>query len=220
MAVFFDLDGTILGTSEKKITILNRCAKDVGAPLITREQYYDVFNRLIQRGKLDTRRPIFEALLKDKKLADALAKRYQHRSLEKTFVYPDARDVLPALPGKKGLVTNGPRLSQRMKIEQFGLSPYFDVIVISGEVGVAKPNPQIFHLALQALNSSPAESYYVGDVEQLDIMGAKNAGLTSILIRRDGAPPTVKPDYEIAPPTVKPDYEIHDLRELYKLVHK
>jgi HAD superfamily hydrolase (TIGR01549 family) len=200
MAVLFDLDGTILGTSETKITILNRCAKDVGAPAITREQYYDVFDRLIQRGKLDTRRPIFETLLNDKKLAE---------KLEKTFVYPDARDVLQALPGKKGLVTNGPRLSQRMKIERFGLSPYFDVIVISGEVGVAKPNPQIFHLALRSLDSSPAESFYVGDVEKLDIMGAKNAGLTSILIRRDGAPPTVKPDYEI-----------QDLRELYTLVHK
>ena len=145
MAVLFDLDGTILGTSEKKIAILNSCAKDVGAPAITREKYYEVFDRLIQRGKLDTRTPIFETLLKDKKLAEKLSKQYQHRALEKTFVYPDAMDILQTLPGKKGLVTNGPRLSQRMKIETFGLSKYFDVIVISGEVGVAKPNPQIFH---------------------------------------------------------------------------
>jgi HAD superfamily hydrolase (TIGR01549 family) len=209
MTVLFDLDGTILGTSEKKITILNRCAKDVGAPAITRETYYAVFNRLIQRGKLDTRKLVFETLLKDKKLAEKLSKQYQHRSLEKTFVYPDARDVLQALPGKKGLVTNGPRLSQRMKIEAFGLSQYFDVIVISGEVGVAKPNPQIFHLALRSLDARAAESFYVGDVEQLDVLGAKNAGLTSILIRRNGAPPTVQPDYEI-----------QDLRELYTLVHE
>ena len=156
-----------------------------------------------------TRRPIFEELLRDRDLAEKLSERYQSLSLEKTLIYPDAEEVLQNLPGKKGLVTNGPRLDQWQKIEKFGLSRYFDTIVISGEVGVAKPNPQIFYRALSSINSSPAESFYVGDVEKLDVIGAKNAGLTSILIRRDGSPPKVKPDYEI-----------RDLRELYELVQE
>jgi putative hydrolase of the HAD superfamily len=209
MAVLFDLDETILGTSEKRIEILNRCAKEVGAPEIKRSEYFKIFDRLIQRGRIDTRRPIFEELLHDKDLAEKLTKRYQSLSIEKTFFYPDAKEVLQNLPGKKGLVTNGPRLVQREKIEKFDLSKYFDVIVISGEVGVAKPDPRIFHCALSSIGSSPAESFYVGDVEKLDIIGAKNAGLTSILIRRDGAPPKVKPDYEI-----------RDMRELYELVQE
>lgn len=209
MAVLFDLDGTILGTSEKKVKILNRCAKEVGAPKIKRSEYFKIFDRLIQRGKIDTRRPIFEELLHDKDLAEKLSERYQSLSLEKTFFYPDAEEALRNLSGKKGLVTNGPRLVQWEKIEKFGLSEYFDVIVVSGEVGVAKPNPQIFHRALSSIGSGPAESFYVGDVEKLDIIGAKNAGLTSILIRRGDTPPKVKPDYEI-----------HDMRELYELVHE
>ncbi|KUO39506.1 MAG: hypothetical protein AVW06_03780 [Hadesarchaea archaeon DG-33-1] len=209
MAVLFDLDGTILDTSEKKIEILNKCAKEVGAPEIKRSEYFKIFNKLIQRGKIDTKRPIFEELLQDKDLAEKLSERYQSLSLEKTFFYPDAKEVLQNLPGKKGLVTNGPRLSQWEKIEKFGLPKYFDVIVISGEVGVAKPNPQIFHIALSSIDSNPMESFYVGNYSEQDVIGAKNAGLKSILIRRDDTPPKVKPDYEI-----------RDMRELYELVHE
>ena len=129
MAILFDLDGTILGTSEKKIDILNRCARELGAPEIGKDEYSEVFDRYIQMGKIDTRKPIFEELLGDGDLAEELSETYRIRSLEKTFVYPDAEEVLRNLPGKKGLVTNGPRLDQWEKIERFDLSKYFDCLL-------------------------------------------------------------------------------------------
>lgn len=207
MTVLFDLDGTVVGTSEKKSEILNRCAREVGISEIEIDEYYRIFDRVIHRGKIDTRGPIFEELLHDKDLAEKLSERYRSLSLEKTFFYSDAKEVLQNLHRKKGLVTNGPRLTQWEKIEKFDLSKYFDVIVISGEVGVAKPNPEIFYCALSSVGSSSRRSFYVGDNSELDVIGARNAGLISILVRRDNNRPRVKPDYEI-----------RDLKELYGII--
>lgn len=70
-------------------------------------------------------------------------------------------------------------------LEQHGLTGFFDTIVISGEVGVKKPDPRIFSFALGELD--PAEVAYVGDTQE-DMQAARAAGLIPVLIRRDDVP--------------------------------
>lgn len=207
MAALFDLDGTILGTYKEKNEIRNESARKLGISRIGKEEYYEAFREVVQGKKVDTRVPIFEKILGDRELAEDLAKEYKKRALENAFIHPDAEEVLRDLPVEKGLVTNGPRLVQRGKVREFDLERYFDSIVISGEVGESKPEPEIFSLALESLGSSPDESFYVGNVAGLDVVGAKNAGLTSVLINRGGDPSSSEPDYEIK-----------NLRELYDIV--
>ena len=49
-------------------------------------------------------------------------------------------------------------------------------------VGVEKPDARIFHLALEACNAAAAEAIYVGDIYEVDVRGARNAGLTPVLL--------------------------------------
>jgi putative hydrolase of the HAD superfamily len=66
--------------------------------------------------------------------------------------------------------------------KRLGLAKFFDVIIDSQVVGVEKPNPKIFQLALDALNVAPAEAMYAGDIYAIDMLGARAAGIAGKLI--------------------------------------
>ena len=66
--------------------------------------------------------------------------------------------------------------------KDFGLAPFFDTIVDSHLVGVAKPDPRIFRIALQRLGVSPEEACYAGDIYSIDMVGARAAGIEAALI--------------------------------------
>ena len=85
---------------------------------------------------------------------------------------------------KLGLITNGPSEIQRAKIVQFDLARWFNVIVVSEEFGVAKPDPAIFLHAANALGSDPADCVMIGDNPEADIRGAQAAGMRSVWIQR------------------------------------
>jgi putative hydrolase of the HAD superfamily len=87
---------------------------------------------------------------------------------------------------KFGVITNGVGEPQRAKLEAIGLAERFPLIVASGEVGVAKPDPAIFVLACERLGVEPAEAAHVGDRLDLDAHGAAAAGLRGIWLARPG----------------------------------
>ena len=68
-------------------------------------------------------------------------------------------------------------------LNTLGLTPHFDSVVISAEVGIKKPDPRIFDSALEQTRMKPEEVIYVGDTED-DIIAARAAGLVPILIQR------------------------------------
>lgn len=84
-----------------------------------------------------------------------------------------------------GLVTNGSRDIQYGKIDLLSLRSYFDTIVISGEVGISKPDPEIYRLALERLGSSAEQTLFIGDHPVNDIWGAARAGINSIWLKRN-----------------------------------
>jgi putative hydrolase of the HAD superfamily len=61
---------------------------------------------------------------------------------------------------------------------RYGLAEYFDVIIDSHVVGVAKPDPRIFHIALERMRMSPGEALFAGDLYSIDMVGALAAGLS------------------------------------------
>jgi putative hydrolase of the HAD superfamily len=129
--------------------------------------------------------------------------RYRVNSYATLQLYPEARSVLLALRqhARLGLITNGPAHSQRPKIEQFGLADVMDVIIVSEEVHCAKPDPAIFHLALERLDVAPQQTLYVGDSLRNDLMGAHAAGIDFIWMnphRRDLPPDLPPPQARIA----------------------
>lgn len=63
-----------------------------------------------------------------------------------------------------------------------GIAGYFTAIIDSHVVGVEKPDPRIFQLALDACGVTAAEAVHVGDMYEIDVRGARNAGLTPVLM--------------------------------------
>jgi putative hydrolase of the HAD superfamily len=96
------------------------------------------------------------------------------------------------------LVTNGSGANQRAKLARSGLERFFARIVISGEVGVEKPDRAIFERALAG--RPPSEALFVGDDPARDIAGAHAAGLRTCWVARDAAYPQglPQPDSRIA----------------------
>ena len=97
---------------------------------------------------------------------------------------PEAEKVVKYLAGKYPLtiVSNGFKEVQYYKFEHSGLAPYFTHTLISEEVGINKPQPGIFEIALQRNGIAAEEAVMVGDSYSSDIAGAKTAGIDQIWI--------------------------------------
>jgi putative hydrolase of the HAD superfamily len=78
---------------------------------------------------------------------------------------------------RTALLTNGPSWMQRHKVRALGLDEQLDAIAISGELGVAKPDPAAFAAALELIDCQADEAVMVGDHLDWDVRGALDAGL-------------------------------------------
>jgi putative hydrolase of the HAD superfamily len=111
-------------------------------------------------------------------------------------VFPEVESVLATCRERGvvlGIVSNWD--SRLLKIcEALHLTPKVDFILASNVVGVAKPDPRIFHLALRQAGVTAAEALHIGDSLQEDVFGAMAAGLEALWLTRSGsseAPPKV-----------------------------
>jgi HAD superfamily hydrolase (TIGR01662 family) len=110
---------------------------------------------------------------------------------------------------KIGMIANGDSASIRNIIEATGLQGYFEVIVISEEMGIEKPYQRIFKVALDGLGVKPENSVMVGNRIDADILGANRAGMKSVWFRWNG-----RYDDTIDSSQEKPDFTINSLFEL------
>lgn len=140
----------------------------------------------------------------DSRLAERLAVSFPIQRRARHWAFPEVKTTLGALQGgyRLALVTNGAPDLQREKLTGAGLAPYFTTVVVSGEIGVGKPDPRIFIRALADVAVDAADAVFVGDHRVRDIGGAQQAGLRGIWINRQGGDDdggtAVTPDGEIA----------------------
>jgi putative hydrolase of the HAD superfamily len=81
---------------------------------------------------------------------------------------------------KLGIITNGSTTIQQAKIDGLCLAPLMDTILISEREGIRKPDRAIFDRALQRLGVPADTAWFVGDNPEVDVRGAKEAGLTAV----------------------------------------
>jgi putative hydrolase of the HAD superfamily len=81
---------------------------------------------------------------------------------------------------KIGIITNGDNKVQRNKIRKLKIKKYLDAVLISSELGVSKPNKNIFLKALYKLKIENHEALYIGDNPFTDIMGAYNSEIKPV----------------------------------------
>ena len=123
-----------------------------------------------------------------------------------------AANLLNTLRGKMklGIITNGFTELQQVRLERTGFRDHFDVLIISEQVGVAKPHPEIFEYALSAMGHPSRERVLmVGDNPDSDILGGLNAGLHTCWVNADNKP---------EPTDIKPHYQVSSLSELESLL--
>jgi putative hydrolase of the HAD superfamily len=154
------------------------------------------------------RRSLLACGVDDAELTDLAREVFAREERASHRLYDDAVGLLDGL-GRTyalALITNGARESQREKLQTVGIAHHFGAVVISAEVGFAKPDRRIFQHALDRLGVSAHEAWHIGDSLANDVAGALAIGVRAIWLNRHG---TVRP--AAAP---EPDVEICGLGEL------
>jgi len=148
----------------------------------------------------------------DPAFADALAETFQTERRKLSVIYPDVEPVLTELAEKYrlALISNGAPDLQQYKLDSSGLEHYFETVVISGVVGIRKPEPGIFHILLDKLQLKADETIVIGNGRNTDILGAQRANIKAIWLNRDNS------DYDS---DIVPEYQIKNLTQLPKLLN-
>lgn len=77
--------------------------------------------------------------------------------------------------------------SVALALEGAGLAPHLDFVIDSTVVGIAKPDPRVFHLGLREASVAAGEAVYVGDSYFVDVLGARQVGMGAVLFDPGGA---------------------------------
>jgi len=122
-------------------------------------------------------------------------------------LFPEVRPALGALGEHYCViaVTNG-----NASLDQIGIRDLFDDVISASGVGAAKPDRQIFDIAVEAGGADAHETLHVGDHPEVDVVGAQNAGLKSVWVNRHGS---AWPDH-----LQDPDAIVKDVGELLSLL--
>jgi HAD superfamily hydrolase (TIGR01549 family) len=116
--------------------------------------------------------------------ADAFQARYDQTFESTLFPFPGTHSLLAELAEnhRLGIITNGSPDLQWRKVQICGLDLYFrpETVIISANVGAAKPHPSVYHAACQALTVSPDNALMIGDNYKADVQGARDAGIEAL----------------------------------------
>ncbi len=117
-------------------------------------------------------------------MSDKISTAYIEISPTQKNLFPNTIEILTELK-KEGyrlhIITNGFKEVQYIKLTNCGLIDFFEVIVCSEEVGKNKPNPEVFQHAMKLANAEAYKSVMIGDDLKVDILGASNVGMHTIL---------------------------------------
>jgi 2-haloacid dehalogenase len=222
----FDLDGTLFDFEAAEAAAVTATLQRAGVPVTPDllAGYREVNARhwlALERGETTPARLRLERwgeLLQQAGVhgieVEELAERYLGDLAAGSHVIDGAEEVLDDLAAthRIAFITNGLANVQRPRLEASPLRRHGEALVISEEVGAAKPDPAIFAAALHAMGSPPrAAVTMIGDSLSADIAGANAFGLTSIWISPAAAAAPVEEH-------ARPTHRISDLRELPALL--
>ena len=221
--LFIDLDDTLWDIHQNGKECLEEIYIDYGYEEYypTFDAYYDVYmpnnHRLwalyrdgaIQKNELIVERflvPVREFGVDDPLYAKRLSDDFLERTTRKTRLIEGTIELLEYLKPKyrMHILSNGFREVQYKKIENAGLAPYFDKIILSEDAGINKPHPDMFTHALKNTNSRRDQTVMIGDSWEADIAGAYNSRIAQIWFNPG----------QIAPKEFEPTYTVRRLMEI------
>ena len=202
--ILFDLDHTLLDSDASEALAFEHTLRSIGVeePAQHLPTYKQINSALWKRVELGELSPNDVKVIRFEQLLEALGIDGDPDAMGATYVrglgdygelYPDALGLLDACADAQlGLVTNGIGAVQRRRLERLGLNRYFDGVAISGEIGVAKPDPAIFdHLGFGDLD--PDTTVMIGDSLTSDIAAGHNASFATLWFNPNNKPATEPP---------------------------
>lgn len=216
-AVLFDIDGTICEYERTTADMLPLAFDRAGVePFFEPAEYdarYDEFTEETEDVE-ELRERCFAAIARehdrDPELGRAVARAYAAERDHTNVSFLDgARETLDRLASNRPLaaVTNGSPGMQTPKLDALGVD-CFRTVVHAGYETAAKPDPEPFRVALDALDADPERTLYVGNSVETDVVGARNAGIPVALVGRGTERTTER----------APDYVVDSPREILDLV--
>jgi len=222
--LLFDLDGTILDYSKSETAAIFSAYRNVfgNNPPDNLLSVYQKINSALwaqfEKGTIEIDN------LKKKRFADlfihfnmdvdpiAFSDRYLQELGMGGYLLNGAMDVLEYCKGKfrLGAITNGIGNVQRSRLKVAGIGQFFETVVISNDVGIAKPDPEIFNIAFKNMKlNNKKEVLMIGDSLSSDILGGINAGIDTCWINNNG----------IDNKDIEPVYTISNIGELIKILN-
>ena len=217
--ILFDADGTLFDYESAERAALERVWSDLG--LEPPDGLLDLYRRIngelwkrLESGEVsgdEIKAERFRLLLEELGLDTdpiRLSDAYLRALSRQTQLLDGAERTLGAIDGTRrlALITNGLAEVQRPRLRRSPIGQRFEVVVISEEVGFAKPDPRIFEHALERMERPARERVLmVGDNPLADIEGARSFGLATCWLNLDGRA-------ESGP--VASDHEVHSLDDL------
>jgi len=225
--IFFDLDRTLWDFDTNSIETFHdlfdkyKLADRGVASFETFIDHYHRHNHLLwefyRQGKivkevLNIRRfslTLHEFGINDNVLSSNMAEDYVSLSPTKTNLFPGTLQVLSylRLNYRMHIITNGFEEVQYRKLNHSGLMQFFDQVITSEDAGSKKPEVSIFEYAFRRTGAKPESSVMIGDDEEVDILGARLAGMDQILV-----------DFKREYPQSSATYHIFSLNELTSIL--
>lgn len=188
-AVLFDFDETL----QDRTAAFDKYADafmDEFLPQISKEEKQKRINDMVKTGNggYVVRTKWYQQLIdmwhwENAPSAQMLAEHYDTKFGTFNVIFNETVPLLKELRArgiKTGVITNGPSVLQHTKLDNSGLLPYCDIVVVSGDINVHKPDAQIFKYTADKLGLKAEECLYVGDHPVNDIEGALGAGMNAV----------------------------------------
>ncbi len=208
--ILFDFDGTVMNTNE----VIMRSWQHTFRTIEKRHEDESKIIASFGEPLEITMKKFFPSVPVEKSI-DIYRSYHKDNFGDLITVFPGMEELLieaKARGYKTGLVTSRLFETTMQGLEKYGLDKYFDVVITADDTTKHKPDPEPINIALERLNSRPKDSIMLGD-SKFDILCARNAGVTSVLVAWSVA---LNADDELGEDG--PDYVISAAKDLLDLL--
>jgi HAD superfamily hydrolase (TIGR01549 family) len=226
-SVLFDIDDTLFDRKSAVKEALRGIARELPDLFegIPEEKVFTSFHEADENARVDFDRGEPGEIVRDRRSKSFLSALGLPETQSKTITdlyinsFPkisspvrDAPRVVEVLSEEYslGIISNAYPDVQYNKLKGIGLLEYFDVIILSEEIGIRKPEKAIFLKAAELLGNAPSECLFVGDSFDTDVVGSAESGMRSCWFNPEGEP--------ITDVGIQPDYVISSLTELLSIL--
>lgn len=221
--LLLDADNTLFDFTEAEHAALTDCLRARGWPCdrVVTDRYAainDAYWKRLERGEIsreELKLARFADFFKEFGFdgdAETMARDYMRALSTKAILLDGAKEFCAGLYGKcrMYIITNGTVPVQRGRLSRASITPYFDDVFISEEMGHAKPEKAFFDAVADKIpNFDPADTLVIGDSLTSDILGGINAGLATCWFNPHGKP---------APDNMNIDYIVADYDEILPII--